>query len=307
MTEADADAVRHLDQRAFGDWMLRRGYGESMPLRTRENILSLRRRDPQGCFVAQQGQRSVGYVFSHTWGRVGWFGTLGVDPAWQGHGFGRALVQAAVDYLDRQGCTTIGLGTMPEEAYNVGLYARCGFRPELMTVVLSWPVTPASSPPAYTRLSRLPPLLQQALLDETIPHISDEVRPGLNYAPPVRTALQDDYGETLLLGDPLDPWGLVVVRTRSKWQDRPLNTLNVEAGALAAGEERRLGELLAILADFAAERDLLRIIVPINSWHWPVLQRMLALGGRITTTRLRMTLRQQAARPTAADLSTWAA
>ena len=112
MVEADADVVRYLDQAAFSAWMQQRGYGEPMPRRTRQNVLGMRARDPDGCFVAQAEGRAVGYVFSRTWGRVGWFGTLGVHPHFQGRSIGRALVHAAVAYLDRRGCTTIGLGTV---------------------------------------------------------------------------------------------------------------------------------------------------------------------------------------------------
>ncbi|HEC35256.1 MAG TPA: GNAT family N-acetyltransferase [Anaerolineae bacterium] len=307
MTEADADTVRHIDQSAFGDWMHRRGHGEPMPLRTRANVLSLWSRDPQGCFVAEVEGRAVGYVFSRTWGRVGWFGTLGVHPRFQGRSIGRALVHASVKYLDWRGCTTIGLGTMPEEPKNVGLYARCGFRPDHLTVILAWAAAPASRLPAYTLFSELPSQERDRLLQDALPRISGEARPGLDYSPEVRAAAVDGYGETLLLGDPGDPWGFAVVRTRPKWEDRPLGTFNVEAGVLAAGEEDRLGDLLALLADFAARRGVTRVLLPVNGYHWPALERLLALGCRAIHTRLRMILRQEPARPSSVDLSTWAA
>ena len=307
MTPADADTVRHLDQMALGDWMRRRGYGEPMPLRTRANVLSLWRRAPEGCFVAEVEGRPVGYVFSRTWGRVGWFGTLGVHPRFQREGIGRALIHASVEYLEQQGCTTIGLGTMPEEPDNVALYARCGFRPDHLTVVMALRAEAAPRPPQHARLSQLSPSLQARLLEEAIPRISGEVRPGLDYTPEVRAATGDGYGEVLLLGDPGDPAGFAVVRTRPKWEDRPLRALIVEAGALAAGEEDRLGELLRLLADFAARRGVMRALLPVNSYHWPTLQRLLELGCRATHTRLRMILRQEPPRPTAVDLATWAA
>lgn len=307
MAPTDADEVRFLDQAAFGDWMYRRRYNEPMPQRTRANILSLWSRDPQGCFVAEADGRPVGYVFSRTWGRVGWFGTIGVHPQFQRKGIGRALVQASVEYLDRRGCTTIGLGTMPEEPDNVALYARCGFRPDHLTVVLALSAAPASHPPDHALFGSLPPSTQARLLQEAVPRICAEVRPGLDYAPEVRAAAQDGYGETLLLGGADEPWGFVVVRTQSKWEGQPLNTLNVEAGALAAGEEDRLGELLALLADFAARRGLARVLLPVNSYHWPVLKRLLELGCRAVHTRLRMILRQELPRLNAVDLATWAA
>lgn len=307
MTESDADAVRRLDQQAFGDWMRRRGQAEMMPLRTRENVRSMRGRDPDGCFVAEVEGRPVGYVFSRTWGRVGWFGTLGVHPQFQGQGIGRALAQESVGYLDRRGCTTIGLGTMPEEPGNVALYAHCGFRPDHLTVILSWNAAPAAHRPAHALFGQLPAADQERLLREIVPRLSGEVRPGLDYAPEVRAAWQEGYGETLILGDPSDPLGFAVVRTQSKWEGYPANALNVEAGALAAGEEDQAELLLHLLGDFAARRELPRVVLPVNAVHWPALQRLLALGCRAIHTRLRMVLRHEPARVNAVDISTWAA
>jgi ribosomal protein S18 acetylase RimI-like enzyme len=307
MTGADVDIVRHLDQLAFGEWARRRGRGEPMPRRTRANILSNRARDPEGCFVAEVQGCSAGYVFSRTWGRVGWFGTLGVHPRFQGQGIGRALVGASVAYLDRRGCTTIGLGTMPEEPANVGLYARSGFRPDYTTVVLAQPAARAKWLPAHALWSELAPQAQERLLDGPLSRICDEVRPGMDFAPEVCAATADGYGDTLLLGGPTDPCGFVVVRTRSKWEGKVQTTLNVEAGALAEGEEGRLGEVLSLLADFASRQGLAQVLLPVNSFYWPAMKQLLALGCRAVHTRLRMVARQEPARPTAIALSTWAA
>jgi len=307
MTEADSEAVRRLDQLAFDGWMQRRGCAEPMPRRTQANVLSNRARDPEGCFVAEVEGRPIGYVFSRTWGRVGWFGTLGIHPQFQGQGIGRALVHASVAYLDRKGCTTIGLGTMPDEPSNIALYARCGFHPDYMTVALTRPAAPSKRPPPHTLWSELGPQQQDDLLHNILPRIGDGIRPGMDLTPEVRAAASDGYGETLLLGDPADPCGFAVVRTRSKWENHMLMTLNVEAGALAEGEEGRLGDLLSLLSDFASRQGLTKVLLPVNGYYWSTLERLLTLGCRAVHTRLRMVARQEAARPTAVDLSTWAA
>jgi len=307
MAAADADVVRRLDQLAFGNWMRRRGQMEPMPLRTRENVLSNRARDPQGCFVAELEGHPVGYVFSRAWGRVGWFGTLGVHPEFQGRSIGRALVEASVAYLDRRGCTTIGLGTMPEEPNNVALYARCGFRPDHLTVILARAAEPSPRPVPHTLWSELSAEDQKRLLRDVLPRISGEVRPGLDFAAEVRAATGDEYGETLLFGDHDHPWGFAVVRTRSKWEDRPQMSLNVEASALAAGAERRLDEMVTLLADYACQTHLSKVLLPVNGVYWSTLQRLLALDCRAVHTRLRMILRQEPPRPGAVELCTWAA
>jgi GNAT superfamily N-acetyltransferase len=292
---------------AFGDWMRRRAYGEPMPRRTRANVLSNRARDPAGCFVADVDSQTAGYIFSRTWGHVGWFGALGVHPQFQGRGIGRALILASVDYLDRRGCTTIGLGTMPEESKNVALYARCGFRPDYLTVALSWPAASAARLPDHALWSDLTPRAQGRLARETLPRISAEARPGMDLTPEIRAAAADGWGETLLLGEPDEPLGFCLVRTQTKWENRPLTALSVEVGALAAGEEDQLDNLLTLLADQAARLELPHVLLPVNTTYWATLEHLLALGCRIAHTRLRMVLRQQPPRPNAVDLSTWAA
>lgn len=79
-------------------------------------------------------EQPVGYIFTRTFGKVGFFGPFGVVPRAQASHVGKALVEATVRYMERVGCTTIGLETMPETAYNLGLYAKLGFR--LFTLTL---------------------------------------------------------------------------------------------------------------------------------------------------------------------------
>ena len=54
MLPEDADAVRALDAKAFAPFFQRLG-SDSVPSRTRENILASLAMDPQGCFVAEEG------------------------------------------------------------------------------------------------------------------------------------------------------------------------------------------------------------------------------------------------------------
>jgi len=85
--------------------------------------------DPEGGFIALDDRgKPIGYIFTRTFGKVGFFGPFGVVPGYQGIAVGKALVRATIDYMERSGCTTIGLETMPETAYNLGLYTKLGFR-----------------------------------------------------------------------------------------------------------------------------------------------------------------------------------
>lgn len=74
---------------------------------------------------------AVGFIFSRIWGKVGWFGTFSVLPEFQGQGIGQRLVAARINYLHESGFRVIGLETIPENPYNLGLYHKMGFQSRL--------------------------------------------------------------------------------------------------------------------------------------------------------------------------------
>ena len=81
MVEEDINAVRQVEVQGFGPWLKR--YVEDptqLPQRTRDNIRSLMSKDPEGAFVAEIENQVAGFIFSRTWGGVGWFGTFAVSP-----------------------------------------------------------------------------------------------------------------------------------------------------------------------------------------------------------------------------------
>jgi L-amino acid N-acyltransferase YncA len=51
-----------------------------------------------------------------------------VHPDRQGHGIGRALLEALIDSTDRAGIWTVQGGIFPENTASLALHRRCGFR-----------------------------------------------------------------------------------------------------------------------------------------------------------------------------------
>lgn len=117
LTLSDIPAVQQMDKRSF--------HRDNQ--RSPENIANLRAADPEGCFLCLADEKPVGYIFCRTFGSIGYFGPMGVDPDEQNKGYGRRLIRAALGYL-RKHCRVIGLETMPEWGKNIGLYHSMGFR-----------------------------------------------------------------------------------------------------------------------------------------------------------------------------------
>jgi ribosomal protein S18 acetylase RimI-like enzyme len=71
-------------------------------------------------------------------GHRGWFYYLGVDPACQGRGFGRAITTAAEDWLKVRGLLKAELLIRPDNTKVRGFYASLGYNVEPRTIMTKW-------------------------------------------------------------------------------------------------------------------------------------------------------------------------
>ena len=88
---------------------------------------------PEHRFVAVEHDRVIGWVaVSAVSDRCVYGGvvedSLYVDPAAQGRGVGRRLLEALIESTERAGIWTIEAGMFPENAGSVALHERLGFR-----------------------------------------------------------------------------------------------------------------------------------------------------------------------------------
>ena len=81
--------------------------------------------EPNGCFLLKDGTRRLGIATCLSYGKVGWFGNLIVEPSSRRKGAGSALVSHAIQYLLGRGVETVGL-----YAYHhlVDFYGKLGFK-----------------------------------------------------------------------------------------------------------------------------------------------------------------------------------
>lgn len=113
-------------------------YGRQVPTvnRTKKNLLYYLGKEPRGCFLAEMDGRIIGAIYSHIWGKIGWFGPLEVASRCQGQGVGKSLVARSVQYLKSRDCETIGLETMAGSVKNAAFYSKMGFKPKAFSYVL---------------------------------------------------------------------------------------------------------------------------------------------------------------------------
>ena len=87
---------------------------------------------PDGVFVAEDPQSAavIGYVTTrlNPVSKIGWIPNLAVDPAHQGKGLGRALLQHALDFFRRSGMQVAKIETLDQNPIGQSLYPTLGFQ-----------------------------------------------------------------------------------------------------------------------------------------------------------------------------------
>lgn len=293
MRSEDADAVRQVDSIAFGAWV-RQVSGDSAPTyqRTRANVLACRERDPEGCFVAEEESQVVGFIFSRTWGSVGWFGTFAVLPEYQGRGIGQRLGAASLQYLRRDPGRVIGLETMPESAYNLGLYLKQGFQPRSLTLSLTKElVDPAGGGdklPCWSQASET----NRARWSADLREATSRIHPRLDYGKEILSTVRHGLGETLVLEEGGKAIGLSTVwltGSREGWGEE---RAAVQVLALHPDHTREEGlrALLGATESLALARGKGEVVLPVNTDHTQALRWLLDLGYRVDRAMVRMVL-----------------
>ncbi|HID21338.1 MAG TPA: GNAT family N-acetyltransferase [Planctomycetaceae bacterium] len=87
-------------------------------------------KDPQGAFVLEIDGQIAGFIT--TWqdreAGIGHIPNLALAPQFRGQGYGRKLIQYALDHFRRNGLTHAKIETLVQNAVGRHLYKSCGFR-----------------------------------------------------------------------------------------------------------------------------------------------------------------------------------
>lgn len=294
MKHADISRVRNIDATAFS-------MKENVK-RKRTNIVAALHYPAQGSFVLQTPQ-IVGYVFTRIWGSIGWIGPLGVHPHKQGKGYGKKLLTHAVSFLEKHKCTTIGLETMSDSPYNVGLYANQGFRLTIPTVILQKQVKKPGTlsndqkyqPPIFT-------CSHEALT--TISSLSTTVLKGLDYTWEVENALTYNWGALFMVGKDR-PQGFSLIRTSPKLTQTPESTLNTEILLTSTKSKCVFHTLLQNIEAFAKKHDYTQVTIPANGVNTNAITWLLKRNYNVKSIKLRMIYTGRYANLNGIDLSAW--
>lgn len=112
---------------AYALWLSCPGIGLHPADDSREGIARFLDRNPETCFVAEADGRLIGTIMAGNDGRRGYIYHTAVHPNYRGRGIGSALVQAAIQALERLGIGKAALVVLETNADGNVFWKKQGF------------------------------------------------------------------------------------------------------------------------------------------------------------------------------------
>lgn len=285
MTADRFEAMDGIDIEAWSDWATKK-FGRAMQFPTKKPVYgTYLDGDPDGSFLAlDDAGAPVGYIFTRTFGRVGFFGPFGVVPRAQQSHVGKDLVRATVDYMKGRGCTTIGLETMPETAYNLGLYTKLGFRLFTLTLRMQKELPAGSSElPSDVEVTEQP---DEALLAR-VRAISESLEDGLDLSKEVALLRKHPIGACLSYRKAGEVVGFALCyafpETVGLYPPSDPENLRVRLLGMQAGRcgQDDLRAFLGAIESYARARSRRTVTIPIYAGYDAGLHTLYGMGYRV--------------------------
>ena len=234
------------------------------------------------CWRASNGEIAA-FNMVHRSGVEGWMGPLAVRQDYQGAGVGKDVVRRGVEWLLDAGAAVIGLETMPRTLDNIGFYSTQGFTPGRLTLTTTLEAEHAARPPRlYGRLSAEE---KERALDECRT-LLDGLLPGYDHTREIALTDELSLGDTVLMHEHDDLVGFALCHTVPLVEGRVREELRVLKLALA--DQRYFDGMVSTLRDFARRSGTRRVAIRMQGEYSAAYQQLIALGGRVRWSDLRM-------------------
>jgi len=244
----------------------------------------------------------VAFNMVHRSGVEGWMGPLAVRTEQQGSGTGKEIVTRGIEWLRSQGSAVIGLETMPRTMDNIGFYSRLGFIPGRLTITTTLDAAFDETPARL--LSRLSAGARADAISECRAMI-DALLPGYDYTREIELTAELSLGDTVLLYEQDRLIGYALAHTAPLVEGRSREELRVLK--LVCLDEARFVDLIRAVNDYARRSGTRRVALRVQGEYAAAYQRLIALGGHVRWTDLRMSFAGREERPPSSGLvlSNW--
>ena len=225
------------------------------------------------------------FNIAHRSGTEGWMGPLAVMPELQSRGVGRAIVEFGVEHLRTLDCRVIGLETMPRTMDNIGFYSQLGFVPGPLTITVTLDAATIDSP--ITLLGRLP----QRERDEVIAEcgaLTTALREGYDFVRELRITDALAIGDTVLLRRSGVVRAFAICHSAPLVEGRARDEVRVLK--LVAVTDADAMQLITHLSEYARRCGTRRVAIRVQGDASRLYAALIARGGRVRWTDLRMTM-----------------
>jgi GNAT superfamily N-acetyltransferase len=227
----------------------------------------------------------IAFNMVHQSGKEGWMGPLAVRTEFQGSGTGKEIVTRGVEWLKAKGTSVIGLETMPRTMDNIGFYSRLGFSPGRLTITTTLEAAYGDLPASL--IGRLSPNDREEVLSQCRTLVQ-RLLPGYDYTREIMLTHELSLGDTVLLYDGDRLIGFALAHTAPLVEGRAREELRVLK--LVLDDESRFVDLLRAIADFARRSGTRRVALRLQGEFLNAYHRVMAMGGHVRWTDLRMSL-----------------
>ena len=247
----------------------------------------------------------IAFNVAHRSGLEGWMGPLAVRPEWQGTGLGKAIVSEGIAWLKANGCTVIGLETMPRTMDNIGFYSALGFLPGRLTITLTLEAADRDRP--VSLIGGLPPRGRSDAISRCR-DLATAVQPGYDFTRELELTLDLGLGDVALVhdGGGSNVVAFALFHAASLVEGRSRDEMRVLKMVL---QREELVEPMSQALTHAARRaGTKRVALRVQSEYGEVYRRLVERGARVRWTDLRMTVRgheEQRARGGGVVFSNW--
>lgn len=227
----------------------------------------------------------IAFNVAHHSGVEGWMGPLAVRPEWQGSGVGKVIVQAGIDWLQRQNAEVVGLETMPRTMDNIGFYSRLGFVPGRLTITVTLEAAGADLP--VPLLGALPPRDRADMVAQCLT-LTRRQLPGYDFTRDLLLTLELGLGDVVLRVERGTLTGFALFHAAPLVEGRSREELRVLKMVLAREDDTT--EMATLLTGAARQAGTRRVAIRVQGEYLGVFQALVAMGGRVRWTDLRMTV-----------------
>ena len=249
----------------------------------------------------------IAFNVAHLSGTEGWMGPLAVHPDHQGHGLGKSVVSAGVEYLQAGGAKVVGLETMPRTMDNIGFYSSLGMNPGYLTLTLTVDAAFAGPMTDDTRALRLGTLTPDER-DHAIREcrsLTGSILPGYDFSREIQLTEELAIGDTLTLMRDDSIAGFALCHSVPLVEGRVREELRVLK--LVVRDEDDFDLMVTLLADHARRAGTRRVALRMQGQYPGAYRRLMSRGARVRWSDLRMTLDGygEVAPPEGIVLSNW--